>query len=186
MRFLCTPKTVLLLLACAVLWPGPVRGEESPAPSPVVVESNPGNAIDDARFARRSHPHAIYVELFGKGGLYTLGYDYAFTDRLAVGAGGSYLPVEGERVFTLAPYLNVYPAVGPWGSFLAQAGLEIVHIAVPSEVPGWSGTSSSGVAGQISLGYEYRHGILIRVLLTGVLGKGGFRPWAGIGLGGAI
>jgi hypothetical protein len=175
-----------LLVASTALSPLPVLGEESPAPSPVGVESNPGSPGPDARLARRNHPHAIYLELFGKGGLYTLGYDYAFTDRLAAGAGGSYLPVEGERVFTLAPYLNVYPAVGPWGSFLAQVGLEIVHIAVPSEVPGWSGTSSSGVAGQISLGYEYRHGILVRVLLTGVIGKGGFRPWAGIGLGGAI
>jgi hypothetical protein len=186
MLILCGTRTAFAVLGCAVLSPLPVSGQETPGPSAVGVESNPGRVADDARLVRRGHPHALYVELFGKGGLYTLGYDYAFTDRLAVGAGGSYLPVEGEQVLTLAPYLNVYPAVGPWGSFLVQAGLEIVHIAVPSEVPGWSGTSSSGVAGQISLGYEYRRGILVRFLLTGVLGKGGFRPWAGIGLGWAI
>jgi len=138
MLILCGTRTAFAVLGCAVLSPLPVSGQETPGPSAVGVESNPGRVADDARLVRRGHPHALYVELFGKGGLYTLGYDYAFTDRLAVGAGGSYLPVEGEQVLTLAPYLNVYPAVGPWGSFLVQAGLEIVHIAVPSEVPVFS------------------------------------------------
>jgi hypothetical protein len=176
-----------LTCASAILWSPVIRAQDNAAgPGEVVRQLEGGNTASEVQGDRRQHPHAFYVELLGKGGLYTLGYDYAFTDRLAAGAGGSYFVVEGEQVLTVAPYLNIYPFAGRWGSFVVQLGLEFVHEAVPSAVRGWSGTSSSGVAEQVSLGYEYRHGFLFRFLLTGVIGRGGVRPWVGIGVGGAI
>ena len=182
-------QSAVRALGCvfALLWPPVIRAQESAAAAGEVArQSESDNPVAEVHGDRRRHPHAFYVELLGKGGLYTLGYDYAFTDRLAAGAGGSYFVVEGEQVLTVAPYLNIYPFAGKWGSFVVQLGLEFVHVAVPSAVRGWSGTDSSGVAEQVSLGYEYRHGFLFRFLLTGVIGRGGFRPWMGIGVGGAI
>jgi hypothetical protein len=140
-------------------------------------------AQDRGATDRLDRPHALYVEILGKGGVYTVGYDYALTDSFGVGGGASYLFIDGEHLLTLAPYVNVYPIAGGWGAFVVQTGLLFVHVAVPSTVRGFSGTSSTGLAGQVSAGYELRGAILFRFLLTGTVGSAGFRPWAGIGLG---
>ena len=136
--------------------------------------------------ARLEAPHAAYLELLGKGGAYGVGYDWAFADRLAVGGAVSFLVVDGERVLTLAPYLNLYPWAGRRSALVAQVGAEFVRIDVPSRIAGYPGTSATGIGGTVSAGYELRGPFLLRFLLTGVVGKGGFRPWAGLALGGAF
>jgi hypothetical protein len=138
------------------------------------------------RSARLEAPHAVYLEVLGKGGIYGVGYDWAFADRLAVGGTASFFVVDDERVLTLAPYLNTYPLAGRRSALLVQVGAMFVHVGVPSSVPGFSGTSSSGLGGHFSVGYEYRAPFLFRFLATGVIGRAGFRPWAGIGLGGTF
>ncbi len=134
--------------------------------------------------ARR--PHAVYVELLGKSGAYGFGYDLALSERFGVGGALSYFAVESQRVLSVAPYANAYPLAGGWGAVVLQAGAQFVHVSVPSHIPGWSGTSSTGVAGQISVGYEYRSPFLVRFLASGVYGRGGLRPWVGLALGAAL
>ncbi len=145
-----------------------------------------GAAADPGPSARTAAPHAAYFEVLGKGGLYGLGYDWAFADRLAVGGVTSFMILDDERVLTLAPYLNAYPLAGRRSALLVQVGPEFVHVGVPSRVAGFSGTSSTGIGGQLSLGYEYRSAFLFRFLLTGIVGRGGVRAWLGFGLGGAF
>ncbi len=143
-------------------------------------------AADPVASMRTGAPHVAYFELLGKGGLYGLGYDWAFHDRLAVGGLASFMILDDERVLTLAPYLNAYPLAGRRSALLVQVGPQFVHVGIPSHVRGFSGTSSTGLGGQLSLGYEYRSPFLFRVLATGVLGRGGFRPWVGLELGGSF
>jgi hypothetical protein len=163
----------LLRLAAAAAWVA--GGVAAPAEDPPADRS-----------ARLEAPHAVYFEVLGKGGVYGVGYDWAFADRLAVGGTGSFVVIDDERVVTLAPYISAYPFAGRSSALLVQFGAEYVHVSVPSSVPGFSGTTSTGLGGQFSVGYEYRSLFLFRFLVTGVFGRGGFRPWAGIGLGGAF
>ena len=134
---------------------------------------------------RLALPHAAYFELLGKNGLYGLGYDFALTDWLGLGPSAAYYTVESERIFSIAPYVNLYPVTGRWGAVLVQAGAQLVHVSVPSEVAGWSGTSTNGGAGLVSVGYEHRGTFLFRFLVSGVFGAGGVFPWTGVALGAA-
>ncbi len=143
----------LLLLVCA-----PSRGATEPA-------------------------HGVYAEIFGKGGLWGLGYDHRIHHRLSVGAVASAYSLDGQRVLSLSPYLGLYLArTGPHAWF-ADAGPQVVHTWAPSPVPEWDGHSSSGVGALVATGYEYRERILVRVFVEGVLGEGGALPWAGAGVG---
>jgi hypothetical protein len=135
---------------------------------------------------RSLRPNAAYVELLGKNGLYGLGYDRALSDRLAVGGAAAWFTVESEEVLSLSPYVNVYPLAGSRWALALQAGAQLVHVKVPSRVVGWSGASATGVAGQVSAGFEFRSPVLCRFLASGVFGRGGFRPWAGLALGSAF
>jgi hypothetical protein len=153
------------------------------APIPAIGSEVDG--IEPAPSQRQEHPHVLYGELLGKGGLYTVGYDYAFADRFAVGGGFAYYSLDGERVLSLSPYVSWYPVAGVSSALLLQTGLQFAHVSVPSEVPGWRGATTTGVGGQFSAGYELRHGFVFRFLLSGFVGKGGVRPWVGIELGGA-
>ena len=139
--------------------------------------------VSDPAAGVRFRPHAAYFEILGKNGLYGVGYDYSLSDRFAVGGSGAYYNVESERIFSLAPYASAAPLKGRWGALLLQVGAQFVHVSVPSRVVGWSGTSATGVASQLSAGYEYRSAFLFRFLLSSVLGQGGARPWVGMALG---
>jgi len=138
------------------------------------------------RSARLERPHAVYLELLGKGGLYDVGYDRVFADRLALGGAASFFVIDDERVLTLAPYLATYPWAGRRSAFLVQLGAQIVYVAIPSHIRGFSGASSTGLGGEFSIGYELRAPVLFRAVATGVGGRGGFRPWAGIAMGGTF
>ncbi|HET9596779.1 MAG TPA: hypothetical protein VFP65_14415 [Anaeromyxobacteraceae bacterium] len=133
-----------------------------------------------------TRPNAAYLELLGKNGLYGLGYDRALSDRWGVGAAAAWFTVESEEVLSVSPYVNLYPVAGRRWALALQAGAQVVHVKVPSRIVGWSGASATGVAGQVSAGFEYRGPVLCRFLLSGVLGRGGARPWAGLALGTAF
>jgi hypothetical protein len=126
------------------------------------------------------------VELLGKNGLYGVGYDRALSERWGIGGAAAWFTVESEEVLSLSPYVNLYPLAGLHWALALQAGAQLVHVKVPSRIVGWSGTSATGVAGQVSAGFEYRSALLCRFLLSGVYGRGGGRPWAGLALGSAF
>jgi hypothetical protein len=135
---------------------------------------------------RLSNPHALYFELFGKGGLYGIGYDYTFSKWMGVGGATSFYSLDGLRTFSFCPYLNIYPIAGIHSALFVQPGLQVVHASDDSSMDGWQGTSATGVGGQVSIGYEYRNRFLFRVAFTSVFGKGGYAPWGGLSVGAAL
>lgn len=125
--------------------------------------------------------HAVYAELFGKGGLWGLGYDAQLTNHIAIGAVASYYVLGGDRYTTVAPYVAVYP-VGDRHRWFVQLGPQLGHRTTPSPVPEWDGMSESALGGELSSGYEYRRGVLLRVYVMGAIGDR-FVPWLGASVG---
>ena len=134
----------------------------------------------------RTHAHAIYVELLGKGGLYGVGYDYQFHARMGVGATASYYVLDGQRVLDFSPYLVGYLIGTQHHRWFLQGGPQLSYIQTPSPVPEWPGSSTTGVGLELCSGYEYRHGFLLRLFGMVTVGKGGTAPWMGISLGWSI
>lgn len=125
--------------------------------------------------------HAIYVELFGKGGLYGLGYDARLTKRITAGGVVSYYVLGGDRYTTVSPYVSAYLA-GDRHRWFVQLGPQFVRRSTPSPVPEWDGMSESALGGELSTGYEYRNTVLLRLYAMGAIGDR-FVPWVGASLG---
>lgn len=136
--------------------------------------------------AQRRRPHAVYLELLGKGGLWGVGYDLQLGGRFGVGGTVSYTVLDDQRLFTVSPYLAAYPLGGRRHRWFVHAGPQLVHLSTPSPVPEWSGTSSTGVGVEVSTGYEYRARLLVRTFVMGVAGQGGVAPWLGVSIGWAF
>jgi hypothetical protein len=127
--------------------------------------------------------HAVYLEVLGKGGLWGAGYDVHLSRRFACGATLSFYVLDHERVTSLSPYLAAILAGGARHRWFAHAGPAFVHVATPSPVPEWPGTSRSGLGAELSSGYEYRDRLLVRVFGMATVGRGGAAPWLGASLG---
>lgn len=128
----------------------------------------------------------VYTELLGKGGLWGLGYDYPLARRLDAGAVASYVVIDGQHIWTLAPYARLAIAGGDRNRFYVDFGPQLVRVSTPSPVPEWMGTSSTGVGTQLSAGYEHRSRAVLRVFVMGTIGRGGAAPWLGVDLGWAL
>jgi len=128
-------------------------------------------------------PNAIYAEALGKGGAWGVGYDYQLTHRFALGAVVSFAPLDGQRLYTFAPYFAAYVLGGGHHHWFADAGPLLEYLQTPSPVPEWKGMSSYGIGGQLSTGYEYRDHFLFRIYGEVIDGHNGVKPWAGISIG---
>ncbi len=129
--------------------------------------------------------HAVYAEGLGKGGLYGVGYDLGLTRRLGLGAVASYYVLGGDRFTRLAPYVTAYPWRGARHGWFVQAGPLWVHRHTPSPGPEWQGRTTASVDAEVSMGYEYRRGVLLRGYVMGALGER-FAPWLGVSVGWAL
>lgn len=127
--------------------------------------------------------HALYLEALGKGGLWGIGYDYLLNNRVAVGSTGSLYFLDGQRITTLSPYLNFYPAGSAHSRLMIQAGPQFVQQSTASTVPEWSGISTTKISGQIGTGWEFRSNALFRIYGMIAAGKTGIAPWAGLTAG---
>ena len=127
--------------------------------------------------------HSLYLEIFGKGGLYGVGYDYRWKRLVGVGVVASAYQIGSERTLSLSPYLSLYPLRRGHHSWFAQAGPRLVTSKVNSPVPGWEGDRSTSMGAQLSSGYEYENRILMRAFVMAVAGQGGVSPWAGVSVG---
>ncbi len=130
--------------------------------------------------------HSIYVEALGKGGLWGLGYGYQLTKRLALGAVASMWMFDGQRVYSASPFLTVYPAGTERHRLFVDVGPQLVRVFTPAPVPELMDTSSTGIGGQVSIGYERRGPLLVRVYAMGVAGENGVAPWLGVDMGAAF
>lgn len=127
--------------------------------------------------------NAIYLEALGKGGIWGIGYERRLSRRLGLGAVGSFTMLSHERVYSVTPYVLVYPVRGKHHGWFADVGATFVRIATPSPVPEWSGSATNGIGGEISSGYEYRNHFLFRLYGQLVGGKSGLAPWGGVSIG---
>ena len=131
----------------------------------------------------RPRRHAAYLELLGKGGLWGIGYDYQAWTRIALGGTGSISVMDGEQVTSLSPYATFYAVGRRRHRLFLQLGPQLVRVERSSPVPEWPGMSSTGLGGQLSMGYELRTRFLLRAFVMGAVGKGGAAPWLGVSLG---
>jgi hypothetical protein len=127
--------------------------------------------------------HAIYLDALGKGGLWAVGYDYQLGPWLGGGAALSFVVLDGQRVTSVSPYLAIHPLGRDRHRWFVHAGPQLVHVATPSPVPEWSGDSSTGLGAEVSSGYEYRRGLLVRLYGMVAVGRGGAAPWLGASVG---
>jgi hypothetical protein len=128
--------------------------------------------------------HLFYGELFGKGGLYGVGYELAITPRLAIGAAGSFAVVRDQQLLTIAPYVHATLIRGRRDALFTELGPMLVHSHIPSPVDDWDGMSDTGGGGFVSLGWEraWRH-LVVRTSGSVVAGEGGVSPWLGFAIG---
>ncbi len=126
----------------------------------------------------------FYVELGGKAGLYGVGYERRLTDRLSLGAAGSYAVVRDQQLVTLTPYLHVALLEGKKNGLFTELGATFVHSSIASPVDDWDGMTDSGGGGYASLGWERksRH-VVFRAAASVVAGEGGVAPWFGLAIG---
>ncbi len=129
--------------------------------------------------------HTVYVEAFGKGGFWALGYEHRLSPRLAAGAAASAAWIGDERFLSLSPYVAAELVRRGRHAWFAQLGPQLVHHAVISPVPEWDGVRHLGTAGQLSSGWELRAGprLVVRVSLSVIAGQGGIVPWGGLAAG---
>jgi hypothetical protein len=130
----------------------------------------------------RTARHAFYVEMLGKAGLWGVGYDWQPRPWLALGAAASYYSFDGDRVTTLAPYVAGYPiARGRHRGFL-QLGPSLAYRTTPSPVAEWDGMTTTRISAALCAGYEYRHGVLLR-LYAMASRNDHLVPWVGASVG---
>lgn len=136
-----------------------------------------------AAVAEPAGRHAIFVEGLGRGGVWGLGYGLQLNRRYGVGAVASYTPLDGQRLMSFSPYLTAYPLGGRQHRWFVDAGPQLVHLATPSPVPEWAGTSDTGLGGQLATGYEFRARVLLRAFAMVAVGSEGIAPWFGADVG---
>jgi hypothetical protein len=125
----------------------------------------------------------VYLELLGKGGLWGLGYGYQLVPRVALGVVASVWTLDGQRVYTASPFVTLYPLGTQRHRLFVDLGPQFVRVSTPSPVPEWMGTSSTGLGGQVSTGYEHHGLVLVRAFVMGVAGNSGVAPWIGADMG---
>ena len=185
-------RAALVLATMAALPSATALAQPTPVSVPGAVAPLVAAAADaTAEVDRPSSPsparparHAVFVEGLGRaGGVVGLGYGYQLSRRVGVGAVGSFDRFDGQRLYSLSPFVTAYPVGGARHRWFVEAGARLARLVTPSPVPEWSGTSSNGIGGQLATGYEYRRGVLVRGFGMVEVGRGGAAPWFGVDLG---
>ncbi|MEM9489656.1 MAG: hypothetical protein AAGC55_10955 [Myxococcota bacterium] len=174
--------TVLIPAVLSLGWLHADAGAESPGISARASVAGAAARSESPEFGR----HALYAELFGKGGLYSLGYDYQLHPRVAAGSAVALYWIHDQRVLSISPYLGWYPLSGRNHRWFVHTGAQVLDLAVASPVPQWNGARTASVGAQLASGYEYRGRVLVRVAVMAVAGTGGIVPWAGTSVGMAL
>lgn len=133
------------------------------------------------------HAHAddvVYAEALGKAGPYGLGYEHSIEKRISIGAAASFISLEGQQLYTFAPYIHGTLVGTHHHRMFTELGGVLAHSRVPSPVNDWDGMTDTGGGGFLSLGYEYARGhFLVRASGAVVAGEGGLAPMIGLAFG---
>lgn len=142
----------------------------------------------------RTANNAIFIELLGNGGIYSLNYERFIRD-FGVRAGFSYLSIEASAggtsakvSFLTVPVVGSYYLGGENHKLQLGAGLVVVYLSGEASNDRYttSGASGLGVAATGVVGYRYMPrtgGFNFGVGFTPLVGAGGFLPWGGLSLG---
>jgi hypothetical protein len=180
-------KKSTLLMALSLLCFGLVSEANAadlslaPANSNTQTQESVGSGMD-------LHRNAISVELLGRGGLYSLNYDYLLRDDLAVGAGVSTYSISSggssASAWVIPVYANYY-LTGQHHRLFVTGGANMIMAS--GNLNGDNQISGSGLAGVFGGGYEYRgdSGFLFRAAPYLMVGKES-GAWFGVSLGYAI
>ncbi len=134
-------------------------------------------------------PNALYVELGGNAGIWSLNYERNLGNGFALRAGGGYVSVTGDGFDTSKVTLLMIPLTASYLSgagphyFEVGGGVIFIQASASSDTTFASG---SGVAATGIAGYRYGNplgGFLFRAGFTPLIGSGGFLPWFGASLG---
>ena len=150
----------------------------------------------------RDAKNAIYLDLLGPGGLYSVNYDRFFTDDISGRIGLSYFSMSasagvGDSSASSSTSLLMVPLTLSWTgvhsadrthNFELGAGPVIANVNGSGSVTGGGATSGSGVgvAGTVLVGYRLQPadgGFVFRVGASPLFGQGGFLPWGYVSLG---
>jgi hypothetical protein len=144
--------------------------------------------------------NAVYVELLGNGGLYSLNYDRRFADAVALRVGFAswttddlFLGEEAETDFISVPVTAAW-LMGTGNRRIELGGGVLVGTKSREEAFGDGETSSGFVSLTGIIGYRYQpaRGFMFRVALTPFFGLGdedeaypedGFMPSGGLSVG---
>jgi hypothetical protein len=162
----------VIALAAVIAPPGLAAAEPSAA-----VRAPPPSASD------APPRHDLYLEALGRGGVWGAGYTYHWRPRVAFGAVASFTIIDGQRLVSLSPYVELYPVRGRHHGWFVDVGPQLVHLSTPSPVPEWAGTSDTGVGVELATGYEYRAAIFARAFAMVAAGTEGIAPWLGADIG---
>jgi hypothetical protein len=158
-----------------------------PDPAPADQPRDTGADTAPAKPDAEARPHEIYLEALGKGNLWGLGYHYSINRRFGLGIVASYSVLDGsQRLVTIAPYGSVRILGEHHHHWFADVGPEYMYLQTPSPVMEWSGTSSQGIGGEVSSGYEYRDHFLFRIygeVVGGTQRNHNIEPWLGSSVG---
>jgi len=126
----------------------------------------------------------VYVEAFGKGGVYGIGVEHGITPRLSLGVVGSLISIRGQQIGTAAGYVHARLASRGRHALFGELGAVLVHSRIASPVASWDGMSDTGGGGVAGVGWEHagRH-LILRAQGSVLVGEGGVAPWGGIAIG---
>lgn len=146
-------KTLVIfnLLALALVSGSAFAQEKKVSTEEARPESRRG-AMDLDPEDARSRRNALALEILGRGGLYSLNYDYSITPDLAVGAGAA-IYSSGSASVKIFPIFANYYFGGPNHRFMVTGGPTIVTASASVDT---STINGSGLAGTVGAGYEYR------------------------------
>jgi len=141
-------------------------------------------AILSAGYAQTA-AKAVYLEVLGPGGLYSVNYDMRFTptqNGLGFRVGFSTFSYQSVSIVTIPIGINYL--IGHERNFF-EVGVGYTYASISSKTRLKSKNFSSSF-GNATLGYRFapvKGGVFFKVELSPLLGNGFFIPWGGIGVG---
>lgn len=175
------------------------KDDEADADEPKDDEEKSDEATDDAD--ERTAPNAIYLDLLGAGGLYSVNYDRAFGD-LAVRAGFSYFSVtaasgtqSATATLITVPLTASYIGIGS-KTHIFELGGGMTMMFLGAGADGFYGGSEADAnasvilpVGTVLAGYRLQPkngGFMFRIGASPLFGPGGTLPWGYLSFGGAF
>lgn len=149
--------------------------------STAVGEPKPPTIAGESAEAKRDR--LVYLEAFGKFGLYGVGVERRYHRWLTLGSAFSFSRASERTIIGSSLYLGTGSAIRGKHRWFAQLGHLMSYEREPS-APGFQGLTRIGHGLHVTAGYEYRGDRwVVRGHAVMTAGRGGVAPWAGSSVG---